>query len=99
MNKKYVDVDEMKARIHCDDPEMRDYKTLMTFIDNLPEADVAPVVHAHWIKHDYAEEFCETIIPNYECSHCHQWFRDDRDYCGECGAKMDERMEKNKDDN
>lgn len=56
-------------------------------------ADVAPVVHGHWIWHE--EEF------KYECSACNCWFDYnhtfaifDHDfeyssYCPNCGAKMD----------
>ena len=58
----------------------------------MKEADVAPVVHGHWIKHEWAEEVEGMLIPNYECSHCHMWLRDDRQWCGECGAKMDEEV-------
>ena len=95
MNKKYVDVDEIKKRIHCDNPEMHDYKTLMAFIDHLQAADVAPVVHAYWIDtDDYINHYGHV----YECSNCHREVADDfiakHTYCLHCGAKMDERIEK-----
>ena len=61
-------------------------------VREIPAADVAPVVHAHWIRHERAEEVEGIFISNYECSHCHEWFRDNRGRCGECGAKMDEDM-------
>lgn len=62
-------------------------------IEDIPAADVAPVVHGHWIWHE--EEF------KYECSACNCWFDYnhtfaifDHDfeyssYCPNCGAKMD----------
>ena len=55
----------------------------------IPAADVEPIVHAHWIRHGGAEEVEWILISNYECSNCHEWFRDNRRRCGECGAKMD----------
>lgn len=45
---------------------------------------------AHWIKHDWAEEDNGLLIPNYECSNCHDWKRDDSEYCPSCGCKMTE---------
>lgn len=90
---KYLDADKLKTKVGWVGGDEKLGKqfvdSVKKWLDMQPAEDVAPVIHAHWIKHDYAEEFCETIIPNYECSHCHQWFRDDRNYCGECGAKMD----------
>ena len=57
-------------------------------INDIPTADVAPVVHGKWIKRGYVCGESE-----YECSACHEteWrtscsrFR----YCPFCGAKMD----------
>lgn len=43
---------------------------------------------AYWIKRDWAEENEGLLIPNYECSKCHTWKRDDSDYCPDCGCKM-----------
>lgn len=55
-------------------------------IKKLPTADVAPVMHGHWIK--YAKYSFGTM---YDCSICsnrildngHSW-----NYCPNCGAKM-----------
>ena len=63
-------------------------------ISDIPAADVAPVVHGRWIK---KEEYTFGIM--YDCSLCknrilyngHSW-----DYCPNCGAKMDEPVEENK---
>ena len=86
---KYVDIDEMKKRIHCDNPEMHDYKILMKFIDHLPEADVKPVVHAKW-------KVCGTFDDFLKCSEC-EWdapmstvYDLKINYCPNCGAKIDE---------
>lgn len=45
---------------------------------------------AYWIKHEHAEESEGLLIPNYECSQCHNWERKDSDYCPDCGCKMTE---------
>lgn len=52
-------------------------------IDEIPAADVAPVVHGRWIMHD--DEFGLTC----ECSVCHIETMGDGNYCPNCGAKMD----------
>ena len=51
--------------------------------------DAVEVVHAYWIKHEYAEEENGLLVPNYECSACRSWERDESYYCPNCGAKMD----------
>lgn len=72
----------------------RDDAVYVEDIENSPIIDATVVVHGHWIKHEYAEEANGYLIPNYECSNCHSWLRDNRDYCGDCGAKMDKYQEK-----
>lgn len=59
----------------------------MEYLDEVPAADVRPVVKAHWIYH---EDDCGDY---YECSHCHDeyvvyeggmcW-----KHCPTCGAYM-----------
>lgn len=61
------------------------------YIETLPAADVAPVVHARWI---YVEETLATSS-GYCCSACRRprWLSPDVPevfkYCPKCGAKMD----------
>ena len=43
----------------------------------------------YWTEIPYAESIEGILIPNYECSCCHFWFRTNDRYCGNCGAKMD----------
>ena len=56
---------------------------------DLPAADVAPIVHAHWK--------CPTANPTIsnrdffsDCSNCGITKMDETDYCPACGARMDE---------
>ena len=66
---------------------------LREIIESVSSADVAPVVHGHWIWHE--EEF------EYECSACHCRFDYNHmfelfdhgfqyaNWCPNCGSKMD----------
>lgn len=58
-----------------------------------PAADVAPVVHGHWIE---KEKYSFGIM--YDCSLCDNRILDNGyswNYCPNCGAKMDESEDKN----
>ena len=56
-----------------------------------PAADVAPVVHGHWIRQD--ESFTRFKCSNPECGieNCSGF----ENYCPNCGAKMDEEEHNN----
>lgn len=64
---------------------------VMTVIDTLPAADVAPVVHGKWIYYKNAHYF--------KCSECKETVpykkavlidgKRKYNYCPKCGAKMD----------
>lgn len=66
-------------------------------IEDYPAADVAPVVHGHWI--DKTEWHGNIGFCCYECSNC-GYVRDNKpksrgdgrgcNFCDDCGAKMDE---------
>ena len=59
-------------------------------ISDMPTADVAPVQHGRWIR--YPD--CGVT----KCSNCGWSIEEcwDSDYCPNCGAKMDETVEENK---
>ena len=64
---------------------------LMQAISDMPAADVAPVVHGHWIE---KEKYSFGIM--YDCSLCDNRILDNGyswNYCPNCGAKMDEEVE------
>lgn len=50
-------------------------------VEQAPTADVAPVVHAHWIR---------TNSGKWRCSRCRGRHDRPKRYCGECGARMNE---------
>jgi len=69
------------------------------YIEEIPAADVAPVVHAHWIAEIVAIEtvYGTDMKERVGCSKCkHKFLEAAKTYlfCPMCGAKMDEK-EKN----
>ena len=55
----------------------------MQAIDEMPPADVAPVVHSEWIYH-MSYGVCK------KCGYEYEWKGTDaKNYCPNCGAKMD----------
>ena len=58
-------------------------ETVLEYAENLPAADVAPVVHGRWID---AREYCG----DYMCSNCEALYGTNKfNYCPNCGTKMD----------
>lgn len=93
---RLIDADKLKESIppthvdifeNCRNCRLLDEEQVRNLIDEQPTA-CADTVYAYWIKHEYAEEVDGYLIPNYECSNCHSWLRDNRNYCGDCGARM-----------
>ena len=63
-------------------------ETCIELVEDAPTVDAVPVKRGYWIRHDWAEEAEGCLIPNYECSVCHAWKRDESDYCPDCGSDM-----------
>lgn len=103
---KYVNVDDIFDALYPVDPECdgSDGCTVilqnLTFtsadieglIDQIPSADVAPVVHGKWIHDENYVDWAE----QYKCSVCNGHALTDgdyrhklSDYCPNCGARMD----------
>ena len=56
------------------------------YIEALPAADVAPVIHARWITR--SDKGVISMTHPYMCSRCWRVEMDKEPYCN-CGAKMD----------
>lgn len=67
------------------------YEQFAEDVEELPAADVAPVVHGRWIE-TYHEGY---EMWGYDCSECDDGFatkercKSKPNYCHNCGAKMD----------
>ena len=81
--------DTMRTWVERYAEQRRGILTAVNIVEDIKPADVAPVVHAHWIRHENADEIDGYEVPMFECSKCRAWKEDDSDYCPDCGAKMD----------
>lgn len=73
-------------RIQVCDAVNNTVKAIATHIEAIPAADVVEVVHAYWIQIDQTKCKCSrckviTLIAQYP--------HGDKNYCPNCGAKMD----------
>ena len=57
------------------------------YIEALPAADVAPVVHGRW-EHLGGDEWCCPVC-GFVITTEGSWDKPTKKYCEECGAKMD----------
>lgn len=62
---------------------------------NMKEADVEPVVHAHWIRRfcDHRNDYLDVLEYPYRCSWCRVKNKEITKRCPECGARMDGEIE------
>ena len=99
---EYIDREALLLRIDCYGTNkfgMLD-EDIRAFIKAQPAADVAPVIHAHWI-----EQEDRNLDTYYTCSSCKEDFdliagtpcENLYNYCPNCGAKMDEKEDKHED--
>ena len=65
-----------------------DMEMLKKRIEQIPAADVAPVVHGHWIRQD--ESFTRFKCSNPKCGA--ENYGGFENYCPNCGAKMGEEV-------
>ena len=86
---EYINREETKRElsewcISLNNPHLLSRDDTMFLLDNIPAADVAPVVHGRWIEYQIPHVIC--------CSNC-DWATDAAEknfqYCPMCGARMD----------
>ena len=58
-------------------------------ISDMPAADVAPVIHAHWEPKKIMAR--TPFARNFYCSNCKDEPLECKHICGNCGAQMDEK--------
>ena len=78
-------------RKHANEHFILGIESVIEFVENLPAADVAPVVHARW--GDYEAFPLAPSMNGYPCGNCGMHFSPSvvpvLKYCPNCGAKMD----------
>lgn len=77
---------------NLDDAYEQGWDEALFYIEKIPAADVAPVVHGRWIQVIVHVEFEDGFVDRVEecCSACHEPNgRRCTYFCPNCGAKMD----------
>ena len=67
-----------------------EHEHFLRMIALAPDADVEPIVHAHWIYKPLETDGDWWL---YHCSACANLSARPRAYCAECGAKMEVKVE------
>lgn len=84
----YIDREALKEKFWNACKNCLSEDDIADLIDDIPAADVAPVVHGEWVRNNN-EEICLTV----KCSVCGMaqplWAKRDYKFCHDCGAKMD----------
>ena len=90
---KYIDADELMKRIpvtswdafeNCRNCTLISKEDVKYIVDNVPAADVAPVVHGRWIDNGIPEStLCGCSACGFTCG-AYTF-----SYCPNCGARMD----------
>lgn len=83
-----------RGYVYGSDREKYDaWDEIIDALENIPSADVAPVVHGRWIHSRY--EDCSEQFERVKCSQCNHeayamaFYVRGGNYCPKCGAKMD----------
>lgn len=75
---RYVDIEPYKDKVIASHKFSGVYKLIE--VNQIPTADVKPVIHAEWVLDD-EHDYC--------CSECGQYSPCKYSYCYHCSAKMD----------
>lgn len=98
---EYIDREALKEKVFNRVLNVLIRSWLCGIIDEVPAADVVPVVHRRWTETDWVEmesgghELIKTPKAALRCSNCRNCFKKEllwRDaFCPNCGAKMDKK--------
>lgn len=77
---------------HCDKERANEHfifgiESVLEYVQNLPAADVAPVVHGRW-AHLGGDEWCRSAC-GFVVTTEGSWDTPTKKYCEDCGARMD----------
>lgn len=76
-----------RGYVYGSDREKYDaWDEIIDALENIPAADVAPVVHGRWVTHYRSGT---PVAEGYVSTCCDMWNNRKSDYCPNCGAKMD----------
>jgi len=93
MNKAINDLIPRAAAIEAFDDKRVEWnygdvspESVIRVIESIPTVDAVPVVHGLWIDFNFVGN------RRYQCSECFHWINAgiDRNYCPNCGAKMED---------
>lgn len=101
---KYIDLDKLNEfptraghydQEHGNEHFIFGIEAVLEYAEQMPPADVAPVVHGEWLSWKEADNFIPSS-DRHECSVCHDaaqvlvnGLELLSDYCPNCGARMD----------
>lgn len=86
-----ITIEDVENNAYWAAPDMFD--DVMSMIEGTTPADVAPVVHGYWSKEmRFTEDFMGNRTYGFKCSVCGK-IANKLDFCGNCGAIMDESEE------
>lgn len=88
---RYIVAEDLKMELIGWETEPTD-EDIERVIDNMPTADVAPVVHGRWLT--WEEQFPGEMTREKSrlgvfCSACHNHADNMFDFCPNCGCRMD----------
>ena len=82
---EYVDREAIKSAIRKRVNNSLIISWLISIVNTIPAAEVAPVVHGRW----NFDAFTAKHGNPYRCSCCKEEYADMFNYCPNCGARMD----------
>ena len=65
-----------------------DVASIISLINSIPAADVAPVKHGKWMPIIEGNEYGDVYQCGCYCSECGETLQSEPNYCPNCGAKM-----------
>lgn len=83
-----------RGYVYGSDREKYDaWDEIIDALENIPAADVAPVVHARFVETERPIRDGKSKVYGWECTACKRFTRspfvDSWEFCPNCGAKMD----------